>query len=185
MNATETYLKGCFIIEPTVYQDKRGYFFESFNENILNEILGFRPHFVQDNQSQSTYGVVRGLHLQQGEHAQAKLVRVLEGKVLDVVVDVRKNSTTYGKSFSIELSSENNRQLFIPKGFLHGFSVLSERATFFYKCDQFYHKDSENGVYPLDIDLGIDWQIPTEDMILSEKDQAAQRFLDFNNHHHL
>ncbi|MGV0936461.1 dTDP-4-dehydrorhamnose 3,5-epimerase [Empedobacter falsenii] len=179
MKATETKLKGCFILEPTVFEDERGYFFESYNENKLEQILGYKPTFVQDNQSKSSYGVVRGLHMQAGEHAQAKLVRVVEGAVIDVAVDVRPGSATYGQAVAVELSAENKRQLFIPRGFLHGFSVISEQATFFYKCDNGYNKASENGVNPLDQELNIDWQIPSEKMIISEKDQEAQSFGEF------
>ncbi|WP_159730347.1 dTDP-4-dehydrorhamnose 3,5-epimerase [Sphingobacterium sp. 18053] len=176
MRYTETKLKGCFILEPTVFEDERGYFFESFNETKLTSILGYKPHFVQDNQSKSQFGVVRGLHLQGGEHAQAKLVRVVEGSVLDVAVDVRPGSPTFGQHISVELSADNKKQLFVPRGFLHGFSVLSEHAVFFYKCDNNYHKESEDGINPLDPQLAIDWQIPHERMILSKKDQEAQSF---------
>lgn len=179
MNAIETKLKGCFILEPTVFEDERGYFFESYNENKMEQILGYKPSFVQDNQSKSSYGVVRGLHLQAGEHSQAKLVRVVEGAVIDVAVDVRPNSPTFGQSVAVELSADNKRQLFIPRGFLHGFSVISETATFFYKCDNGYNKASENGVNPLDETLAIDWQIPADQMVLSEKDQEAQTFETF------
>lgn len=176
MKATETKLKGCFILEPTIFKDDRGYFFESYNELKLEEILGYKPKFVQDNQSKSGYGVIRGLHMQAGDFSQAKLVRVLEGAVLDVVVDARKDSETFGESFSIELTAENNKQLFIPKGFLHGFSVLSEEAVFFYKCDDFYNKESEAGINPLDKRLNIDWKIAEDKMILSEKDKEAPEF---------
>lgn len=179
MTATETKLKGCFIFEPTVFEDERGYFFESYNENKIEEILGYKPTFVQDNQSNSSYGVIRGLHMQAGEHGQAKLVRAIEGTVLDVAVDVRPGSATYGQAIAVELSAENKKQLFIPRGFLHGFSVLSERATFFYKCDNGYNKASEDGVNPLDIEIGIDWQIPIAQMIISEKDQEAQSFKEY------
>lgn len=176
MKITETSLKGCFVIEPSVFEDERGYFFESYNEKKLEETLGYKPNFVQDNQSKSTYGVVRGLHQQLGNSAQAKLVRAIEGTVLDVVVDVRKDSSTYGQSISIELSAENKKQLFVPRGFLHGFSVLSKEAVFFYKCDNFYDKESEAGINPLDSELNIDWKIAKTDMILSEKDQNAPLF---------
>ena len=181
MNAIETKLKGCFILEPTVFEDDRGYFFESYNEGKIEQILGYKPNFVQDNQSRSSYGVVRGLHMQAGEHSQAKLVRAVEGAVIDVAVDVRPNSPTYGQSVAVELSAENKRQLFIPRGFLHGFSVISETATFFYKCDNGYNKESEDGVFPLDQDFDIDWQIPTDKMILSEKDKDAQTFAEFKS----
>ncbi|WP_394673810.1 dTDP-4-dehydrorhamnose 3,5-epimerase [uncultured Chryseobacterium sp.] len=179
MKATETKLKGCYILEPTIYEDSRGYFFESYNEKRLENVLGYKPTFVQDNQSNSSYGVIRGLHMQEGDFAQAKLVRVLEGAVIDVAVDVRPESKTFGQSVAVELSAENKKQLFIPRGFLHGFSVISEKATFFYKCDNGYNKQSENGVHPLDASLDIDWRIPVEKMIISEKDLEAQSFSDF------
>lgn len=180
MKAIETKLKGCFIIEPTVFEDSRGYFFESYNENKMEDILGYKPNFVQDNQSNSSYGVIRGLHMQAGEHSQAKLVRVVEGAVIDVAVDVRVDSPTFGQSVAVELSADNKRQLFIPRGFLHGFSVISEKATFFYKCDNGYNKASEDGVNPLDEEIAIDWGIPLDKMIISEKDQEAQSFEEFN-----
>ncbi len=176
MKVTETKLKGCFILEPTKFGDSRGYFMESFNEKTFNELTGTNTHFVQDNQSYSTRGVLRGLHAQAGEHAQAKLVRVLQGEVIDVAVDVRSNSDTFGQYVAVNLSADNNLQLFVPRGFLHGFVVLSETATFFYKCDNFYHKESECGVHPLDTDLAVDWQISVGEMILSEKDQSAPTF---------
>ncbi|MFD2598083.1 dTDP-4-dehydrorhamnose 3,5-epimerase [Sphingobacterium corticis] len=178
MNATETKLKGCFILEPKKFGDSRGYFFESFNEKTFNALTGTQTTFVQDNQSYSSRGVLRGLHAQAGEHAQAKLVRVIEGKVLDVAVDVRPDSPTYGQHVAVELSAENNLQLFVPRGFLHGFVVLSETATFFYKCDNFYNKESECGVHPLDADLAVDWQIPLEQLQLSDKDKEAPSFSD-------
>lgn len=181
MKATETKLKGCFILEPTVFEDSRGYFFESYSESKLEEILGYKPSFVQDNESKSSFGVIRGLHMQTGDHSQAKLVRVVQGKVLDVAVDVREGSETFGQSVSVELSAENKKQLFIPRGFLHGFSVLSETAVFFYKCDNGYNKASENGVNPVDMELNIDWGIPQDQMLISEKDQEAQSFEEFNN----
>lgn len=179
MKATETKLKGCFILEPTVFEDSRGYFFESYNENKLEEILGYKPSFVQDNQSNSSYGVIRGLHMQAGEYSQAKLVRVVEGSVIDVAVDVRPESETYGQSIAVELSAKNKKQLFIPRGFLHGFSVISDQATFFYKCDNSYNKSSENGVNPLDSQLDIDWGISEDKMIISDKDKEAQLFKEF------
>lgn len=178
MKATETILKGCFIIEPRKFEDERGYFFESFNEKTFEELTQMKTHFVQDNQSYSGRGVVRGLHAQTGAFAQAKLVRVLEGKVLDVALDARPGSATFGQHIAVELSAENNKQLFIPRGFLHGFSVLSESAVFFYKCDNYYHKASEIGVHPLDKNLSIDWKIQNDEMILSEKDQEAPLFYD-------
>lgn len=176
MKLIPTKLKGCVILEPAKFGDSRGYFFESFNERVFNELTGSNTHFVQDNQSYSTRGVLRGLHAQSGAYAQAKLVRVLQGEVLDVAVDVRPGSATFGQYEAIRLSAENNLQLFIPRGFLHGFVVLSETATFFYKCDNFYNKDSESGVSPLDTDLAIDWQIPAAEMILSDKDKGAPSF---------
>ncbi|MGG5905220.1 dTDP-4-dehydrorhamnose 3,5-epimerase [Sphingobacterium daejeonense] len=176
MKATETKLKGCFIIEPSVFGDSRGYFFESYNQLKFKELTGVDPLFLQDNQSSSSYGVLRGLHQQTGEFAQAKLVRVLEGKVLDVAVDVREGSETYGQYVAVELSAENKLQLFIPRGFLHGFAVLSEKATFFYKCDNLYNKESEDGVNPLDETLAIDWKIPVDKIILSDKDKVARAF---------
>lgn len=176
MKITETRLKGCFLIEPKLWQDERGYFFESYHQGKFQEETGVEIKFVQDNESKSKYGVVRGLHMQRGSFAQSKLVRVLKGSILDVAVDVRKDSPTFGAHFSIELNEENKKQLFIPAGFLHGFSVLSEEAIVYYKCDAFYDKDSEDGVNPLDSDLNIDWQIPREQMILSEKDEKAQSF---------
>jgi dTDP-4-dehydrorhamnose 3,5-epimerase len=181
MKGIETKLKGCFILEPSVFEDERGYFFESFNENKLEAILGYKPSFVQDNQSKSSYGVVRGLHMQAGAHSQAKLVRVVEGTVIDVAVDVRKDSPTFGQSVAVELSAENKRQLFVPRGFLHGFSVISESAVFFYKCDNGYNKESEDGVNPLDLDLAIDWKLEPKDMVLSEKDKEAQSFAGFKS----
>ena len=170
MRATETKLKGCFIIEPAVFKDNRGYFFESFNQSKFEELTGQSGHFVQDNQSASTYGVLRGLHFQKGEHAQAKLVRVLEGAVLDVAVDLRPESETYGQWISVELTAENNLQLYVPRGFAHGFSVLTEQAVFAYKCDNNYNKQAEGGLKYNDPDLNIDWGIPEDKVNLSEKD---------------
>jgi len=176
MNVIETKLKGCFILEPKVFNDDRGYFFESFNQQTFERLTGHNGHFVQDNQSASTYGVIRGLHFQKGEHAQAKLVRVLEGKVLDVAVDIRPDSATYGEWVAVELTEENNRQLYVPRGFAHGFSVLSERAIFAYKCDSFYNKASEGGLLYNDPTLDIDWQIPADKAVLSEKDIQLPQF---------
>ena len=172
----ETKLKGCFIIEPKIINDERGYFMESFNEQTFQKGVGEKTHFVQDNQSFSSKGVLRGLHYQCGEFAQAKLVRVLQGEVLDVVVDIRPNSETYGQYVSILLSAENQKQFFVPRGFAHGFLVLSEKATFFYKCDNFYNKESEGGIKYDDLDLNIDWQFDTEKLIISEKDQSLPNF---------
>lgn len=171
IKATETELKGCFIIEPKVFEDERGYFFESFNQKVFCESIGQEVTFVQDNQSFSKKGVLRGLHFQKGEHAQAKLVRVLQGSVLDVAVDLRKGSKTYGKYISVELTSDNKKQLFIPRGFAHGFVVLSETAHFFYKCDNYYKRDAEGGIRYND-SINIDWILPEEELILSERDIA-------------
>lgn len=177
MNFIKTAIEGVFIIEPSVYPDSRGYFFESYNEKVFTD-NGISNRFVQDNQSKSCYGVVRGLHCQLGEHSQAKLVRVLSGKVLDVAVDIRKGSPTFGKHVAVELSDENKRQLFIPRHFLHGFSVLSEEAVFAYKVDNFYCKESEFGIAYNDPDIGVDWKIPEDKIITSEKDRLANRLKD-------
>lgn len=170
MKVTETKLKGCFVIEPVVFKDDRGCFFESYNANTFNEAIGQKIIFVQDNQSYSSKGVIRAIHYQRGEYAQAKLVRVLSGKVLDVAVDLRPNSPTFGQHVAIEISAENKKQLFIPRGFGHGFSVLSETAEFFYKCDNFYNKSSEGGIIYNDPDLDIDWQLPNDEIKVSRKD---------------
>jgi dTDP-4-dehydrorhamnose 3,5-epimerase len=166
-----TPLENLLVFEPKVFEDSRGYFFESYNENIFKS-EGIDIHWVQDNQSSSTYGVIRGLHYQLPPHAQTKLVRVLRGRIMDAVVDIRKGSPTYGNSFAIELSAENKKQLFIPHGFAHGFSVLSEQAEVMYKCDGFYNKESEGGILYNDPALQIDWQIPAGKEIVSEKDIA-------------
>lgn len=170
MEIVKTAVDGVLIIEPRVFGDARGYFFESFSEREFSEKVG-PVRFVQDNESKSCYGVVRGLHFQNPPYAQAKLVRCVQGKVLDVAVDLRKGSPTYGKSVAVELSEENHRQLFIPKGFAHGFSVLSETAVFQYKCDEFYHPEAEGGIQALDPALGINWRIPENEIIMSDKDR--------------
>jgi len=177
---TKTAIDGVFIVEPKIFSDSRGYFFESYNEQefVAN---GIANRFVQDNQSKSCYGVIRGLHCQLGEHSQAKLVRVLQGKVLDVAVDIRANSPTFGKYVAVELSAENQRQLFIPRNFLHGFSVLSQEAVFAYKCDNYYCKEAEFGIRYDDPQIGIDWQIPADKVITSEKDRLANRLEDIPN----
>lgn len=172
MNFIPTNALGCFIIEPQIIYDERGYFMESFNEKKIQAGIGQDINFVQDNQSFSTKGVLRGLHYQTGEHAQAKLVRVLEGAVLDIAVDIRPGSATYGETVSILLSAENKKQLFIPRGFAHGFVVLSDTATFFYKCDNFYNKESEGGILYNDPEINIDWQFQEQELIVSEKDQV-------------
>lgn len=176
MTFTETKLKGCFVLEPNLFEDERGYFFESFNEERFDRGIESSVKFVQDNQSFSNYGTIRAIHFQLGEHAQAKLVRVISGKVLDVAVDLRKDSPTFGQHISIELSSENKKQLFIPRGFGHGFSVLSETAEFFYKCDNYYNKDSEGGIIFSDPALEIDWKIGKEHIMVSEKDMILPTF---------
>ena len=176
MKVKETQLEGCFVIEPKIFDDKRGSFFESFNKTVFEKLTGLKIDFVQDNQSISQRGVLRGLHLQRGAFAQTKLVRVVQGKVLDVVVDVRKNSKTFGHSFSCIISGENNKQLFIPKGFLHGFVSLEDHTIFAYKCDNYYCKESEDGVFFNDPELNIDWKIPLVDIILSEKDANMPNF---------
>ncbi|PXX27816.1 dTDP-4-dehydrorhamnose 3,5-epimerase [Arenibacter sp. ARW7G5Y1] len=170
MKVTETKLQGCFILEPAVFKDDRGYFFESFNANNFNQAIGQKMDFVQDNQSYSSKGVIRAIHYQTGKYAQAKLVRVLSGKVLDVAVDLRQDSPTFGQHMAVELSAENKKQLFIPRGFGHGFSVLSETAEFFYKCDNFYNKASEGGIIYNDPSLNIDWQLAVDEIKVSEKD---------------
>nr|WP_294777026.1 dTDP-4-dehydrorhamnose 3,5-epimerase [uncultured Flavobacterium sp.] len=171
MNFIPTKLEGCFIIEPKIILDERGYFMESFNERTFQNGIGQEVHFVQDNQSYSSKGVLRGLHYQTGVHAQAKLVRVLQGEVLDVAVDLRPDSPTYGQYESVILSGENQRQFFVPRGFAHGFLVTSNTAVFFYKCDNFYNKESEGGVLYNDKTINIDWNFPTENLIISEKDK--------------
>jgi len=172
MRVEETYLKGCFIIKPRVFKDERGFFYESFNLKKFSELTNISPNFVQDNQSSSVYGVVRGLHFQLQPYSQAKLVSVIQGEVLDVCVDIRENSPTYGKSFSILLNDENKFQLYIPRGFAHGFVVTSKKAIFQYKCDNYYNPEKESGIIYNDPDLGIDWQIPESEMIISDKDRA-------------
>lgn len=164
-------IKDLYVFEPKVFEDSRGYFFESFNLNTFEAETGLTVNFVQDNQSKSTYGTLRGLHFQKGESAQAKLVRVLSGSVLDVVVDLRPDSRTFKKSFTIELSGENKRQLFVPRGLAHGFIVLSEKAEFFYKCDNYYNPQAEGGLLFSDSELGIDWKVPHDQLVLSEKDK--------------
>ncbi len=179
MQIIETPLKDCWLIKNSLFHDERGYFLESFNHQKFSSATGWQGHFVQDNQSASTYGVVRGLHFQRGEHAQAKLVRVVYGKVLDVAVDLRPDSPSFGKSYCVELSDNNEHQLFVPRGFAHGFSVLSDRAVFFYKCDNYYNKPSEGGIHPFDAQLAIDWQIPPGEAVLSAKDSQANSWADY------
>ena len=176
MKVKSTPLKNCYIIEPTVFEDDRGYFYEKFNEQKFEQLTGMNGHFVQDNVSKSSYGVLRGLHLQKGDMAQAKLVSCLEGRVWDVAVDLREDSPTFGRWFGVELSAENRLQFYIPRGFAHGFSVLSPTAVFAYKCDNFYNKESEGGIIWNDAEFGIDWKLPMSDIILSEKDKVQKTF---------
>lgn len=180
MNVINTDIQGVVIIEPKVFGDHRGYFFESFSEKDFTSAVG-EVKFVQDNESKSSHGVLRGLHFQKPPHAQAKLVRVVKGRVLDVAVDLRKGSPTFGKHVAVELTEENHRQLFIPRGFAHGFAVLSDEAVFQYKCDNYYAPQSEGSVLWNDPDIGIEWGIPSEDVMLSEKDRNAPLLKDLGN----
>lgn len=175
MKKVETGIKDLWILEPKVFGDSRGYFFESYNQKLFTE-LGLTNKFVQDNESFSSYGTLRGLHFQKGEFAQAKLVRAVKGAIKDVVVDLRKDSATFGKTFSCELTEENKRMMLVPRGFAHGFVVLSETCIFSYKCDNFYSPENESGIFYGDADLAIDWQVPREKMILSEKDKKLKTF---------
>jgi len=170
MTIIQTPIEGCLLIKPRIFNDDRGYFFEAFNRQKFADATGFDIDFIQDNQSYSTKGVLRGLHLQKGAHAQAKLVRVTKGAVLDVAVDLRKGSATYGQHYSVVLSEENNDQFFIPRGFAHGFIVLSDEAVFQYKCDNYYNKESEGGLHYADPDLNIDWNMSVTDVLVSDKD---------------
>ena len=177
MKITETHLPGLILIEPRVFEDSRGYFFESFHRERYAE-QGINVPFIQDNESKSERGVVRGLHYQLNPYAQAKLVRVVEGSVYDVAVDLRKGSPTFGQWYGVELSGKTKKQLFIPRGFAHGFSVLTDTAVFSYKCDNFYHRDSERSIHFDDPKLAIDWQVEKPDWIVSEKDRSAPMFDD-------
>ena len=179
MEVIKTGIEGVYIIEPKVFGDARGYFFESFSEREFKEKIG-DVHFVQDNESMSKYGVMRGLHFQRPPYAQSKLVRCVKGKVLDVAVDIRKGSPTYGQYITAILSEENHRQFFIPKGFAHGFAVLSETAVFQYKCDEFYHPEADGGISILDETLGIDWGLTREDALVSEKDAKQLKLAEFD-----
>lgn len=178
MEIIKTKLDGVVMIEPKIFRDSRGYFFESFSQREFEEKV-CKINFVQDNESMSSYGVMRGLHFQRPPFTQAKLVRCVKGAVLDVAVDIRKDSPTYGQHVAVELTEDNHYQMFIPHGFAHGFSVLSETAIFQYKCDQFYHPESDAGISILDKSLGIDWRIPTDKAILSDKDTRHPLFKDF------
>ncbi len=184
MNVIKTTIDGVLIIEPKVFGDNRGYFFESFSQREFDEkvapILGHTISFVQDNESMSSYGVMRGLHFQRPPFTQSKLVRCVKGAVLDVAVDIRKGSPTYGQHVAVELTEDNHRQFFVPRGFAHGFAVLSETAVFQYKCDEFYHPEADGGISILDSSLGIDWRIPTEKANLSDKDTKHALLKDFD-----
>lgn len=180
INVIKTDIEGVVIIEPKVFGDSRGYFFESWSQKYFDELV--RPvKFVQDNESMSTYGVMRGLHFQRPPFTQSKLVRCVKGAVLDVAVDIRKGSPTYGEHVAVELTEDNHRQFFVPRGFAHGFAVLSETAVFQYKCDNFYAPQADGGINILDDSLGIDWRIPTDKAILSEKDTKHACLKDFDS----
>lgn len=176
MEKIETPLKDCFILKPRVFSDARGSFCESYNKKTFKSATGLDIDFVQDNQSISSYGVLRGLHFQKGDMAQAKLVRAIQGRVLDIVVDIRKGSETFGQSYSVELNDENNLQLFVPRGFAHGFITLTNKAIFAYKCDNYYDKESESGIIYNDATLSLDWHLPKEDFIISDKDLELPGF---------
>ncbi len=179
MTIEQTPLKDCFIIHEKVHGDARGYFIETYNQRDFKAATGLEIEFVQDNQSRSTKGVLRGLHMQRGSSAQAKLVRVLEGAVLDIAVDLRKGSPSFGQHFAIELTADNHKQFFVPAGFAHGFVVLSETATFFYKVDKFYEPGNEVGIMYNDQDLNIDWRLSESEIILSEKDKTLGSFAEY------
>lgn len=181
MNVISTPFEGLLILEPKVFGDDRGYFFESFNEQAFEKATGFTNKFVQDNQARSVKNVLRGLHYQNEPIAQTKLIRALNGRIWDVVVDLRRDSATYKQWYGVELSDENKRQFLIPKGFAHGYSVLSDTAEVFYKCDNFYSKENEGGVFYKDPALGIDWKIDLSEAIVSEKDQAQPLLEDCNS----
>lgn len=185
MNVIKTNIEGVLILEPKVFNDARGYFFESFSQREFDEkvapILGHTIRFVQDNESMSSYGVMRGLHFQRPPFTQSKLVRCVKGAVLDVAVDIRKGSPTFGQHVAVELTGDNRRQFFISKGFAHGFAVLSETAVFQYKCDEFYHPEADGGISIMDQSLGINWKIPTNQALLSEKDTKHQMLVNFDS----
>lgn len=176
MELHKTPLKDCFILKPKVFKDERGLFYETYNQEVFEKTTGLKTDFVQDNQSISSKGVLRGLHFQTGKMAQAKLVRVVKGKALDIVVDIRKDSETFGKSFSVVLDDVEHLQLFVPRGFAHGFITLSEESIFSYKCDNYYNKASEGGIIYNDATLALDWHLPKEEFIISEKDLELPRF---------
>lgn len=183
MEIIKTAIEGVVIIEPRIFKDERGYFFESFNQKEFEEKV-CKTTFVQDNESKSSYGVIRGLHFQKPPFAQSKLVRVIKGSVLDVAVDIRKGSPTFGQHVAVELTEENHRQFFIPKGFAHGFAVLSDEVIFQYKCDEFYHPENEGAIAWNDPELGIDWRIPEDKVVLSEKDKR-HKMLNENSYRQL
>ena len=176
MQIEKTKLAGCVVVTPKTFADARGYFMESFRESWMDSLAEFSGNFVQDNQSFSHYGTIRGLHFQEGEHAQSKLIRVVQGTILDVVVDIQQESPTFGEHITVELSAAKQNQLWIPRGFAHGFSVLSETAIVCYKCDTYYNKEAESGIYPLDTDLAIDWQLPKDKQRISTKDTLLPTF---------
>lgn len=178
MQIEQTPLKDCYVLKPQIWNDARGFFFENYNKTTFEKLTAAPTDFVQDNLAFSHYGAIRGLHMQLPPYSQAKLVYCIQGRIVDVAIDVRKNSPTFGQSFAVELSEENRFQLFVPKGFLHGYSVLSETALVGYKCDDLYHKEAESGIHPLDKTLNIDWQVPIEKQLISEKDQNAISFLE-------
>lgn len=180
MEVIKTAIEGVVIIEPRIFKDSRGYFFESFSQNEFENKV-HKINFVQDNESMSSYGVMRGLHFQRPPYAQSKLVRCVKGRVLDVAVDIRKGSPTFGQHVAVELSEENHRQFFIPRGFVHGFAVLSDMAVFQYKCDNFYHPEADGGISIKDETLGIDWKIPMNEAILSDKDLKHSCLRDFDS----
>lgn len=181
MTAEETKLKDCFVLTPSVFEDNRGYFFESFNKRKFQELTGLSIDFVQDNQSKSDRGVLRGLHFQIGDHAQSKLIRVIKGSIFDICVDLRKDSETFGQYFSIELNEKNNKQLFIPRGFAHGFLVLKDNTIINYKCDNFYNKNAERGIIFNDKQINIDWDFPENNLVLSEKDKQQPTLSEYLN----
>ncbi|MDE6805607.1 MAG: dTDP-4-dehydrorhamnose 3,5-epimerase [Muribaculaceae bacterium] len=181
MQVIKTALEGVLIIEPRMFKDARGYFFESYNKKAFDEAIGRKVDFVQDNESMSSRGVMRGLHFQRPPHAQAKLVRCVRGRVLDVAVDIRKGSPTYGRHVAVELSEENHRQFFIPRGFAHGFAVLSDVAVFQYKCDNYYAPEADGGISIADESLGIDWQLDPSEALLSDKDMKHPLLKDFDS----
>ncbi len=182
MEVIETPLKGLLLLKNTIIGDARGYFLECFHKKKFMELTGWEGEFVQANQSLSRKNVIRGLHFQTGSSAQGKLVRVLKGKVIDTILDVRPDSPTFGQSYSVELDDSNTYQLFVPRGFAHGFSVLSDEAAFYYKCDNYYDRTAEEAINPLDPELNIDWKIPAGDMILSDKDRQAKTWAEYKKH---